>query len=205
MLQVTVARMFAAPDRRPSKFLAIAARLIFDFATYSAAALSVLVLAIVPALAQPAMEFRQLPMEVRDLAAETRQSCKQEDADMSFNDMQGIQVISLNGDGARDIVVDNEGLCGAHMAGANCSNRGCDLTIYKEISRSQWKLVFKEHLYEKFLAIDWKTMRLQLLIAAIFAGDPRCQPDPRKNYSSGESCNLIVTYKADRWNWNLIR
>jgi len=50
---------------------------------------------------------------------------------MTFNDMQGITIVDLKGDGSRDIAVDNEGLCGAHMAGVNCSNRGCDMTIYK--------------------------------------------------------------------------
>jgi hypothetical protein len=155
--------------------------------------------------AQPSLEFRQLPREIRDRAIEVRASCKELNPEITFNDMQGITVLDLKGDGSRDIVVDNEGLCGEHMAGANCSNRGCDLLIYKEITRGQWTKIFEEHLYEKHLAIDWETMRLQLMIASIYAGDPRCQPNPRKDYTSGKSCNLIVTYRNDKWNWELIR
>ena len=99
---------------------------------------------------------------------------------MRFNDMQGIQILDLKGDGSRDIFVDNEGLCGDHIAGVNCSNRGCDMIVYKEISRGHGRKIFNEHLYSKYLAINWDAMRLQLMVASIFAGDPRCQPDPRK-------------------------
>ena len=59
--------------------------------------------------------------------------------------------------------------------------------------------------YAKFLAIDWEKMRLQLMVVSIYAGDPRCQPDPKKEYTSGRSCNLIVTYRHNEWNWQLIR
>ena len=89
--------------------------------------------------------------------------------------MQGIEILDLKGDGSQDIFVDNEGLCGSHMAGANCSNRGCDFSIYKEVSRNHWRKIFAEHLYDKFLAIDWDTMRLQLMVVSIYAGDLRCQ------------------------------
>src|ERR1700726_4866207 len=107
--------------------------------------------------------------------------------------------------GSHDIVVDNEILCREHIAGANCSNRGCDMTIYKEVSKGHWQKSFHEHLYAKFLAIDWDTMRFQLMVASIFAGDPRCQSSPRKGYTSGQSCNLFVTFHNNRWSWQRIR
>lgn len=152
---------------------------------------------------QELITFRQLPKEVRDLAIEVRNSCRELNPDMTFNDIQGIQILDLNGDGSRDIFVDNEELCGGHMAGANCSNRACDMTIFKEVSKGQWRKIFNEHLYAKFLAIDWDTMRFQLMVASIFAGDPRCRP--RKEYTSGHSCNLIVTFSNNKWNWQRIR
>jgi len=151
------------------------------------------------------IDYRQLPKEVRDLAVKVRDSCRELDPAKTFDDMQGIQILDLAGDGSRDIVVDNEALCGEHMAGANCTNRGCDMTIYKEITRGQWRRTFKEHLYAKFLAIDWDTMRFQLMVASIFAGDPRCQPAPGQEYTSGRSCNLIVTFRNDKWSWQRIR
>jgi hypothetical protein len=170
----------------------------------TAAAMAV-VLSISPVIAQPSLQFRQLPKEAQEHANEVRNSCKAENPDITFSDMQGIQVMSLSGDRSNDAVMDNEGLCGAHLAGANCSNRGCDMTIYKEISKGRWRKIFQEHLYEKFLAIDWKTMRLQLMVVSISANDAKCQSDPRREYTSGDSCNLIVTYKTDNWNWSPIR
>jgi hypothetical protein len=152
--------------------------------------------------AQQPIVFNQLPKEIRDLALEVRNSCKEDNPGRTFNDMQGIEIFDLNGDGSQDIFVDNEGLCGEHIAGANCSNRACDMTIYKQVSKQQWRKIFKEDLYDKFLAIDWETMRFQLMVASIYAGDPRCQP--RKDYTSGYSCNLIVTFKNNHWNWQKI-
>src|SRR4051812_30802627 len=90
-----------------------------------------------PVAAQPNMQFRELPKEVQVMALEVRKACKEENSEMKFNDMQGIQILSLKGDGARDIVVDSEGLCGAHLAGSNCTNRGCNLDIYKEVEKGQ--------------------------------------------------------------------
>jgi hypothetical protein len=63
-----------------------------------------------PGFAQPSLEFRQLPKEIRDRAIDVRRGCKELDPEMTFNDMQGITVVDLKGDGSRDIVVDNEGL-----------------------------------------------------------------------------------------------
>ena len=89
------------------------------------------------------LQFSQLPKEIRDHAVEVRKSCKElSGEDIKFDEMQGISVLDLKGDGSRDIVVDNEGLCGSHMAGANCSNRGCDVRIYKGTSTGQWRKIF---------------------------------------------------------------
>jgi hypothetical protein len=157
------------------------------------------------AFAQPRLEFRDLPKDIRDRAIEVRKACRELFPEMTVNAMQGIRVLDLDGNGSRDIVVDHERLCSGPIAGAGCSNRGCDLLIYKEGSRGQWRKIFDEHLHGKFLAIDWETMRFQLMVVSIYAGDPRCQPTPGKDYTSGQSCNLIVRYRDNRWNWEVIR
>ena len=158
-----------------------------------------------PLEAQQISTFNQLPKEVRDLATEVRNQCKEVEPDMKLVDeMSGIQIYKLDNDGSRDIFVDNEELCGSlRIAGGNCSNRGCDMTIFKEVSKGRWQKIFHEHLHAKFLAIDDETMRFQLMVASIYAGDPRCQP--RKEYTSGYSCNLIVTFHNNKWNWQKIR
>ena len=155
--------------------------------------------------AQEVLTFRDLPRAVRDLAAEVRNQCKELEPDMKLDyEMSGIQIFDLNGDGSGDIFVDNEDLCGSlRLAGGNCSNRGCDMTIYKEVSKGRWQKIFNEHLYAKFMAIDGDAMRFQLMVASLYAGDPRCQP--HKEYTSGHSCNLIVTFKNNKWNWQKIR
>jgi hypothetical protein len=168
-------------------------------------ALAIVVCLAFASKAQELTNLRQLPKEVRDLAFEVRDSCKELEPDMKLDyEMSGIQILDLNGDGSHDIFVDNEELCGTlRLAGGNCSNRGCDMTIYKEVSKGRWQQIFHEHLHAKFIAIDWETMRFQLMVASIYAGDPRCQP--RKEYTSGHSCNLIVTFRNNKWSWQKIR
>jgi len=152
------------------------------------------------------LEYSQLPREVRDTIRDIRANCKELNPDFKpYAIEQGIMIVDLDDSGSKNIVLDAENVCNGQVPGANCSNRGCDMTIFKETSRGQWQKIFKEHLYAKYLAIDWETMRLQLMVVSIYAGDPRCQPDANKDYSSGKSCNLIVTYRNNQWNWQLIR
>jgi hypothetical protein len=160
----------------------------------------------VSATADPqTLEFHQLPKEIRNHVVDVRTLCKEADPERTVSDMQGIIVLDLKGNGARDIIVDDEEICGEHLSGYNCSNRGCDMMIYKEAPRNVWRKIFHEHLYDRHLVIDWDHMRLQMLVASIYAGDPRCKPKPKAEYTSGKSCNLIVTYRNNGWNWSLIR
>jgi hypothetical protein len=71
----------------------------------------------IPIAAQPTLEFSQLPSEIRNRAIEVRKSCSELFPEMEFDDMQGIQVLDVKGDGSRDIVVDDERLCGRHISG----------------------------------------------------------------------------------------
>jgi hypothetical protein len=110
-------------------------------------------------------------------------------------------------DGSKIIVIDNEALCGSPIPAGNCSNRGCDLLIYKETANGSYRKIFHEHLHSKYLAIDYSDYehpRFQLMVAALYAGDKRCKPDPSKDYTSGMSCNLIVAYRNGTWHWERI-
>lgn len=154
--------------------------------------------------AQEMIDFNKLPKEIRERATEARRACKELNPEIKFSQLQGIDIFDLEGDGSTDIVVDNEGLCGEHMPGANCSNRGCDLAIYKEVSRGRWRKIFDEHLHSKHLVIEPYTMRFKQMTVSIYAGNPRCQPDPDKDYSSGMACTLNVRYRNSDWYWELI-
>jgi hypothetical protein len=156
-----------------------------------------------PHAADALMRFRRLPQEIRIHALETRSSCFESDPERKFQYMQGIISLKLDRAGSNGIVVDDQELCGAHIAGMNCSNRGCDLKIWKEMSKNRWSKVFDEHAHSKYLVIDWEEMRLQMMVVSIYAGDPRCRPVPNRNYTSGMSCNLLVTYRDGRWNWQV--
>jgi hypothetical protein len=118
--------------------------------------------------------------------------------------MQGITVVDLDGNRSRDLMVDNEELCNAAMAGANCSNRGCDLTIWKEVGRGSWRKVFNEHLHRKFISLNIATGRFQLMAVSIYAGDARCKQDQQRLYTSGENCDLLVSYRNGQWIWQPI-
>ena len=75
--------------------------------------------------------------------------CKEEFPEQVLNSMQGIESLRLN-DGSKIIIVDNEKLCDSANAGVNCSNRGCDLRIYKEFTPGSYRKIFDEHLHGKY-------------------------------------------------------
>ncbi len=63
---------------------------------------------VVAASGQESLTFRELPKEVRDLALDVRKACKDNMPEMTFTDMQGIQILDLNADGSRDGIVQLE-------------------------------------------------------------------------------------------------
>src|SRR2546423_676726 len=107
------------------------------------------------AYSQSNLVFSQLPQEIRSHVKEVQSACLELDPDRKFNDMSGIRILDLSGDGSRDIFVNNELICGNAMAGAGCSNRGCDLRIYKQASPDRWTKIFEEHLHDKHIFVDW--------------------------------------------------
>ncbi len=149
-------------------------------------------------------EFSRLPSAIQNHVRKIRASCRELDPKHRvYHAMTGISEIDLEGDGVKELMVDNLGLCNSHMAGANCSNRGCDLLIWKR-SGKRWRKVFEEHLFSKFLSIDPDTSRFKLMAATIYAGDARCKPDPNRNYTSGMACDVLVRYRNGRWVWEKI-
>lgn len=151
------------------------------------------------------MSFQQLPAEARAYIETVRQSCKElNDEFQLFDQMQGISVIDLAGDGSRDLMIDAEQLCNDRMSGANCTNRGCDLQIWKQIGQGSWRKVLDEHLYRKFISVS-DNGRFRSMSISVYAGDPRCRPARGRQYSSGQSCDLTVQYRNGRWIWNKVR
>ncbi len=77
---------------------------------------------------QGSLRFEELPTEVRSHINKIRQACKwQEELDPDFSPydfMQGVTVIDLDGDGSRDLMVDNEHICNGRLIGGTCSNSG---------------------------------------------------------------------------------
>ena len=108
-------------------------------------------------LSKSPIAWGDLPKEVTKTVVEVRDRCKDSDGDNVEPPQrwQGISFVDLKGDGSRDIVVDHAFLCHGARAGENCSNRGCNVEIYKEVSRGKWRKVFEEHLYDKYYVYDW--------------------------------------------------
>ena len=164
------------------------------------------------ALAAYERGYTGLPQEVRDSVEKARNACSERREDggeyqRQLGDWAGIQIVDLNGDKSNDIVVDYSEVCGGRMTEAVCSNRSCGFEIYKQIGNGKWRKIFDEDLYSYHLVIDGEreSNRFQLLIATIWAGDPRCDPDQKKHYDSGQACNLFVTYKNGKWKWQKIK
>jgi peptidoglycan hydrolase-like protein with peptidoglycan-binding domain len=150
---------------------------------------------------QPAGETRlqDMPREVRTHVSQVRGRCKAEaGGHIPDNEMQGIQQISL--DGSPAIIVDNLELCTEHLSGVNCSNRACDLTIWKFEHSGDWRQVFSEHLYgRKLLDTDPATKQFLSMRVGLHAGDNRCAPVAGQFYTSGQSCSVTVSYRNGQW------
>jgi hypothetical protein len=164
----------------------------------AAAALSALVVyySCSAAFAQAkSMQYQELPSEIRKYADDVHRSCKeQDDSSQPYDLMQGIMVLDLDGSGARDLIVDAEALCNSWIKGGNCSNRGCDLKIWKQTGQRSWRIVFDQHVSRKFISTNEKD-RLNLMALSIFAGSPQCEPERGKQYTSGQMCDVLVRYK----------
>ena len=90
------------------------------------------------------------------------------------------------------------------MTGANCSNRGCDLQIWKQLGQGSWRKIFDEHLHRNFISIS-EQGRLRLMAVSVYAGSPHCAPGLGRNYTSGQSCDALVRYRNGSWIWEKIR
>jgi hypothetical protein len=152
----------------------------------------------------PELKFQQLPADLRNYVEGIHQSCKElDDTSQPSDPMQGITVIDLDSNGSKALLVDSEWLCNSWIKAGNCSNRGCDLKIWKQTNQLSWRPIFNEHVSRKFVSTDEKNV-LRLMAVSIYAGDPHCRPIPGRKYTSGESCDALVRYKAGGWVWEKI-
>ncbi len=149
------------------------------------------------------LQYQDLPAAAKSYAADVRASCKADiGAEGVPNDpLAGISRVSL-GDGTPALILDNETLCADHYSGTNCTNRGCDLTIFAQQGGS-WKEIFHEHLYDKKLSIG-NDSKLQLITATIYAGDPHCHPAKGAKFQSSDSCDVLIRYKNKSWHWEKV-
>lgn len=158
--------------------------------------------------------FQTLPDEVRAYAREVRGHCKalqdefpeEERKSYKFtpdDEMQGIIPGVL--DGRPAIIADNLTLCNDHLPGANCTNRGCDVVIWRQDDAGVWRRIFNEHLHERILDVDQSSGQIKPIKLRLYAGDPRCRPARNAQYSSGQSCALTAQYSAGTWKWALGR
>ena len=147
--------------------------------------------------------YQQLPRPIRQHIDSVRKSCAElNDTFKVYNPMQGVMQIDL--DGAPAVLVDDEELCANAMAGANCSNRGCDLAIWKLDRQKSWQKIFDKHLHRKFIVLD-ERRSLKLMAVSISASDPNCNPVPDGEYTSGQSCDALVYYRSGDWVWNVVQ
>jgi hypothetical protein len=109
----------------------------------------------------------------------------------------GLQRIGLNGDGSTDIVVDwGYVACGA-AGGGGCSNRGCDLEIFKQAGPAAWKKIFSEHVTQHFLSVTYKG-RFRVLIVQLAESTPqrKAEPTPETPGALDVRCFSILATRA---------
>ncbi len=151
------------------------------------------------------MKFKDLPADVRNHANEIRGRCKELGWGGKLHSrMQGIAITDLDGDGSRGLIVENEKLCDGYFPGANCSNAGCDLLIWKQVDRRSWKKIFDHQLSKIFISLGGENRRFQLMVVSIYAGSPQCKPVPGKSYFKGETCDALVRYQKGKMVWEKI-
>lgn len=150
------------------------------------------------------MQYQDLPANAKTYVEGIRATCKEQVGPEAIPgyQMAGISLVDL-GDGTPALILDNETICTTGYAGANCSNRGCDLVIMAKKGQS-WKEVFNEHLYEKIISIG-QDGKLKLITAVIYAGDPHCHPRPGVSPVSSETCDVVIRYKNKGWHWQKIQ
>jgi len=156
----------------------------------------------VAATTQDATVYSQLPPEARKAVNAIRASCK-ELGDPEPDGDAGLQIIDLDGNGSHDFVVDVENVCANRISGGNCSNRGCDLKIWKQTGRNSWKKVFDEHQGKFWLSLDYEG-RFRLLAVTVIGGNAHCKAAPIEP-SSHEYCDALVFWKNGTWEWKPIR
>lgn len=150
-------------------------------------------------------DFLALPNEVQAYVSEVRGSCTEvyAQADYDVNptpqdDMQGVLSVELEGRPA--IIADNETLCTDHIPAGNCSNRGCDLVIWRQDEKENWHKVFHDHLRGRELHVD-ASNRFRSMVFGLYAGDARCLPEWNREYYSGNSCSLAASFINGRWEY----
>lgn len=170
----------------------------------AAALLALSLQAGVAAAQDEGVRYTELPGELRSYVDEVRESCKGlDESSMPYHPMQGIMEFDLEEDGSSDLLVAAEYLCERRMAGANCTNRGCDLQVWKEVGPRKWRKIFDDHPYDNFISIDYNGP-FRFMVLKIHAESPQCRPDPAAQYSAGHNCDVIVRYRGGDWVWEKI-
>jgi hypothetical protein len=146
--------------------------------------------------------FDLLPRQARQQILEVRQWCKEAGTETTYID-SGLQPIDLNGDGSRDIIVDWKHVaCGA-AGGGGCSNRGCNLEIYKRVGKASWKQVFSEYVSQLFVSQTYKG-KLLLLAISLVESNSKCRAAPT-DPPSHERCDALIFWRKGTWQWRPIK
>jgi hypothetical protein len=149
-------------------------------------------------------EFDQLPQEARTMVTQIRASCKELGHEIPDELDAGILFIDLNGDGSRDIVFDSAKVCSYLVPGANCSNQGCHLRIFKYVKPNTWNKIFQELVDPQyFLSLTYEG-RFRLLAVSVVGGNDQCKAAP-KEPSSQMYCDALVYWRQGRWQWQPIK
>jgi hypothetical protein len=159
-----------------------------------------------PASAQTTQRlFDQLPRQTQADIRQVREWCTNAGTPVGSEVDTGLQEIDLNGDGSHDIVIDWQRVACGDAGGGGCSNRGCDLDIYKQTGRASWKKIFSEHVGKHFMSTTYDDRsRFRLLAISVVGGNSQCKINQNEP-GARRYCDALVYWRQGRWQWEPIR
>jgi hypothetical protein len=155
--------------------------------------------------------FDKLPVVEQNKITQARQECKAGEAWPAddykgfsrANLDKGLMGVRLNGDKLVSVLISYERICNFIVPAANCSNRGCDLVIYRQTEPAKWIKVFNEHVRpEVLVSLDYND-GLRLLGVSIVGGNKQCVAKEIAP-ASHMYCDALVYWRCrPECGWNL--
>ena len=143
------------------------------------------------------LDAANFPDEVRTVLDEVREACKEARLTPSTDPQAGVTIIDLDRDGSKDIFLNASKACETRFKGNGvCRTGGCEISIFKQIGKSQWKKVFSESVGDLFLSASSDGHFGLMALTVSSKVSDRCGQD---------TCDYLVYWNRGDWLWKKIQ